>query len=426
MCAPACDANTCNGHGTCDDSTGATACSCWGNYVGADCKSCDDGLQDNDHDGKCFASCQTWTCNDHGTCDDSSGWATCTCTSEYTGTTCKDCAQGYQDNNFDYVCQPACAVDSCSGGHGKCSDASGKIVCSCGPGYVGNDCEKCDLDYQDKDNDGSCLPACSPSACPGHSACDDSSGTIKCSCTGGYTGADCSTCSASSQDNDNDGNCQPACDANTCNGNGTCDDSSGTATCTCVAGKGGPNCDFDQVYGLNLPTNAAYAHPADVLYDIDNSSAASPFTRVGYRLTLGTETVWVALDAFTTDRSLLGVPVDALIQGLITNVTVVSNAKNTPSIATPSNGRIEFWSNCYAQAGGNGNAYDYFDTPTDPDCYGSMQISVGTNTVFGYNSWANGQDADLGFGNNPNGEPDWTFAHNAGDYAVRRLEVYVK
>ena len=34
--------------------------------------------------------------------------------------------------------------------------------------------------------------------------------------------------------------------------------------------------------------------------------------------------------------------------------------------------------------------------------------------------------ADLGIGNQPTGNPDWTFAGNAGSYQVKRLRVLVR
>ena len=100
-------------------------------------------------------------------------------------------------------------------------------------------------------------------------------------------------------------------------------------------------------------------------------------------------------------------------------------------VAVPTSGTLEFWSDCYGTTGGNNGLYDYKDARGGTDCYGSMQLHIGTNTVFAWNRWSNGVQAagtDIGFGNQVggSGQPDWTFATNAGTYAKRRLEVFVK
>jgi len=57
---------------------------------------CDMGTQDNDDNGICSASCTTNTC-DYGTCDDSSGTATCDCDEGWAGETCDACAIGWRE-----------------------------------------------------------------------------------------------------------------------------------------------------------------------------------------------------------------------------------------------------------------------------------------------------------------------------------------
>ena len=42
------------------------------------------------------------------------------------------------------------------------------------------------------------------------------------------------------------------------------------------------------------------------------------------------------------------------------------------------------------------------------------------------NHWREGGKADIGIGNNPNGNPDWTFLGNAGSYRTKRLRVLVR
>ena len=47
-------------------------------------------------------------------------------------------------------------------------------------------------------------------------------------------------------------------------------------------------------------------------------------------------------------------------------------------------------------------------------------------TLFAINHWRDGRRADVGIGNQTSGEPDWTFAANAGSYRSMRLKVLVK
>ena len=51
-------------------------------------------------------------------------------------------------------------------------------------------------------------------------------------------------------------------------------------------------------------------------------------------------------------------------------------------------------------------------------------------TVFAYNNWgaASGNPgmSDLGIGTQATGSGDWTFAHNADGYVIKRLQVLVR
>jgi hypothetical protein len=55
-----------------------------------------------------------------------------------------------------------------------------------------------------------------------------------------------------------------------------------------------------------------------------------------------------------------------------------------------------------------------------------MQIGNGIgNTVFAYNSWVGGSTSDVGIGNAPTGNPDWTFAANASNYTLEDLSIWI-
>ena len=67
--------------------------------------------------------------------------------------------------------------------------------------------------------------------------------------------------------------------------------------------------------------------------------------------------------------------------------------------------------------------------PSDPaDGYGSMQVHnhQAKQTLFALNHWREGNHADIGIGSQPTGNPDWTFAGNAGSYEAKRLRVLVR
>ncbi|MBN2497050.1 MAG: putative metal-binding motif-containing protein [Deltaproteobacteria bacterium] len=408
--APICDANTCHGHGTCDDSSGAAVCTCDEGWGGSTCDQCAEGYEDYG-DGECRLSdpcavadcasrhrdctneqgtavcgdcqagyhesqdecvldetCGPNSCNGHGACDDSSGSVVCTCDPGYSGRFCSWCAQGYEDYG-DGECRPSdpcagsdcaaqnrectndqgaavcgdclpgyhdedgscvadltCQPDSCSG-HGECDDTDG-VICICDEGYRGDHCEACDLGYQDY-GDGECRPSdpcasadcaaqnrectndqgaavcggclagfhddagdcvedtsCGPASCNGHGSCDDTGGTVVCTCDPLYTGEHCTDCVAGYTDY-GDGECRPedpcagdetcaaemrACEnvegvascgdclagyheeegacvedleclPTSCSGHGDCDDAGGEVICTCLDGYSGDHCE---------------------------------------------------------------------------------------------------------------------------------------------------------------------------------------
>lgn len=204
--------------------------------------------------------------------------------------------------------------------------------------------------------------------------------------------------------------------------------------------------DYRLVYHLAIPVDSNFDSDP-VPYDVDNSLDIASYDRVAYCLQLDDQWVWVSMDDFTDDIiAQTGVPVLSAnpngFQQKIDNMTVESNV---PGVATGENidtGNIEFWNNCYFKdaalglPGASDSTYDFDDTKVQtanypPSCYGSMQVhNYGAQqTVFAYNQWDDGGNkpaSDLGIGNNPSGEPDWTFAANADAYDTRDLWVYVR
>jgi sialate O-acetylesterase len=119
----------------------------------------------------------------------------------------------------------------------------------------------------------------------------------------------------------------------------------------------------------------------------------------------------------------------------VANLNVYSNVKGIENGANFAGGNIEFWPNNYAPGNSanvpnaSGEVFDFGDQPTDPaDGYGSMQVHNhdAKQTLLALNHWSEGGRADLGIGNQPTGNPDWTFAGNAGTYKTKRLRVLVR
>jgi subtilisin-like proprotein convertase family protein len=211
-CEEACATNTCSNHGNCDDSLGEVRCSCFTGYTASRCTECAVGYQDNDDNTTCLRACDEDTCNDHGECDDADGTVGCECSGGYTGAFCDNCEEGDQDNDDNGTCTPACDEETCSGA-GDCDDESGTATCTCDTGYDGDDCSDCAEGYQDNDDNDSCEPACVEDSCSSHGDCDDEEGAISCDCDTGYTGDACEECDDGYVD-DGDGGCvldEPDC-----------------------------------------------------------------------------------------------------------------------------------------------------------------------------------------------------------------------
>jgi sialate O-acetylesterase len=196
--------------------------------------------------------------------------------------------------------------------------------------------------------------------------------------------------------------------------------------------------DYQLVYDLDLGKLGA-----EIKYDVDNrSKIQQPFDRIAYFLELqgadkDTQYLYVSMDAFADALDKIGVPTaksGARFQQNVANMNVYSNVKGIVSGTGLKGGNIEFWPNNYGPANSanvpnaSGQVWDFGDEPADPaDGYGSMQVHNhdARQTLFALNHWKEGSHADLGIGNQPAENTDWTFAGNAGSYQMKRLRVLV-
>ena len=197
--------------------------------------------------------------------------------------------------------------------------------------------------------------------------------------------------------------------------------------------------DYQLVYDLDL----AKLGPT-IVYETDNQATIKqPFDRIAYFLELRaadghSDYLYVSADAFTDQLALIGVPTfksGARFQQNLARLNVVSNVKGVITGTGLAGGNLEFWPNNYGPdnsanvPNASGQVWDFGDAPAEPpEGYGSMQIHNhdARQTLFAINNWRAGAGADLGIGNQPKGNPDWTFAANAGAYDFKRLRVLVR
>ncbi len=105
------------------------------------------------------------------------------------------------------------------------------------------------------------------------------------------------------------------------------------------------------------------------------------------------------------------------------NVTNMSVDSNYPTVTNTSSttGRLEIWPWNYSKGsprniGGDNSKYDFDDTHSGNQDYGSMQVHnlSAAQTVMAWNNHGE-SNPDIGLGNNPantgnNKHPDWTFS----------------
>jgi sialate O-acetylesterase len=198
---------------------------------------------------------------------------------------------------------------------------------------------------------------------------------------------------------------------------------------------------YDLVYSFDIGNQGTNKKTAQ--YRVDRAQEINAFDRVGYCLVLQKENaspqyVWVSMDPFANEATKLGVPTASLgetWQQWVNNVTIVTNVTGLKSGAGLK-AYLEFWPNNYSPSnssqipGASEEAFDFGDTPASPfEGYGSMQVHIPAEkqTVFAINNWSTGPKTEVGIGNCPKGNPDYTFSGICAEqYQIKRLFVLVK
>ena len=200
---------------------------------------------------------------------------------------------------------------------------------------------------------------------------------------------------------------------------------------------------YTTVYTLDIPADCGYSDKP-VPYTINNSKdLPGTFDRIAYCLELKPngkplQYVFVAMDAFTRNPAQIGVPTVAaakIWQQDVRHLTVASNVPALPTGDQMGTGNLEFWPSNYgpsnerAVAGASTKVFDFGDSRgTLTKGYGSMQIHLPAKkiTLCAFNRWGAQGTCELGIGNAPGDNPDWTFTSNAKSYELRRLTVLVR
>ena len=193
---------------------------------------------------------------------------------------------------------------------------------------------------------------------------------------------------------------------------------------------------YELVYDLELP-NVADFDASGPFYTLNRSGELQTrFDRVAYYLELDGQWIYVSMDAFTCAPTMIGVPTfasGAIFERNVANMNVFSNVVGITTGTAIATGNIEFWPHNYSRPansgiGGDGGVYDFDDTRSPTGIYGSMQVHNhgAGQTLFAYNHWNANATGCLGIGNQPSGDPDWTFADNANQHTVKRLQVLAR
>ncbi|NXQ77435.1 SNED1 protein, partial [Quiscalus mexicanus] len=227
-----CLSHPCQNGATCLNGAGRFTCRCPPGFRGNNCETAE-------------SPCENRVCQNGGSCQVVNRTAECLCQSGYTGEDCQTevnecesspCLNGGHCmdlvDNYTCVCLEPFVGQRCETDSSSCEDRScqnrqtcnyirpGRYICTCSPGYYGNNCQ-----YGGPRVPGACLSQ----PCQNAGSCVETERGYVCECQEGYTGQDC-------RDQLSEG-CE-------CRNGGSCLEGNVTV-CQCLPGFFGLLCEFE-------------------------------------------------------------------------------------------------------------------------------------------------------------------------------------